>query len=183
MQMARLESERKSERGERERVEERQTERQMSNRGLLSLEQEAGLKQTVHPSKLHISPLTGRVRLSVNSPSPFAGPWYPFTLGSTGSTPPSALPLPFPSVRARVGRGSKASPLSLHSTGRKETAALICRPSSTLQPRVCFPRSEHQKRLNLWASCEALNRKSQSGTLPAQRTYCERLKQKFPAVD
>lgn len=138
MQMARLESERKSERGEREREEERQTERQMSNRGLLSLEQEAGLKQTVHPSKLHISPLTGRVRLSVSSPSPFAGPWHPFTLGSTGSTPPSALPLPFPSVRARVGRGSKASPLSLHSTGRKETAALICRPSSTLQPRVCL---------------------------------------------
>lgn len=78
----------------------------MSNRGLLS-EKKAGSKQTVHPSKLHISPLTARVRLNVSSPSPFAGPWHPFTLGSTSSAP-SLCPLsPSPSVRSGWAGGLK----------------------------------------------------------------------------
>lgn len=170
--------------GERERETERQTERQMSNRGLLSLEQEAGLRQTVHPSKLACTPpptpsLTGRVRLSVSSPSPFAGLWHPFTLGSTGCTPPSALPLPFPSVRPGWAEGLKLQ----HSlcTLQAEKKQLLWYPGlSTSQPltelSVCFPRSHHQKLLNLWILCEVLNRKSLSGTLPTQRTYCQSLK-------
>lgn len=95
MQMARLESERKSERGEREREEERQTERQMSNRGASVSGAGGRLEADTAPiQKSRISPLGGRVRSSVSSPSPIAGPWHPFTLGSTDCTPPSALPLP-----------------------------------------------------------------------------------------
>lgn len=102
--MGRLETEWKEGEWEREREKEPQAERQMSNRGLLSLEQKAGLKQTVQPSKLHI--------LSVSSPSQFARPGPPFTLSSTGSTPhatvPSPLsPLPSPICLAGVGWGSK----------------------------------------------------------------------------
>lgn len=133
----------------REREKERQTGRQMSNRGLLSLEQKADLGQT---SKLHISPLTGRVRLSVSSPSPFAGPWHPFTLGSTGSTPPSAPPPPFsPSPLFGQG-GQRVESFNTHSAlGRRKRNSCCDIPAQLhltapdMSFLFVFPRSDHQR--------------------------------------
>lgn len=143
----------------------------------------AASKQTVHPSERHKlpHPPTGRVRLSVSSPSPFAGPWHPFTLGLTGSTPPSALPPPLPpSVRPGWAEGLKLQH-SLH-TPRAEKKQLLRYPGPA-RPRsprtelsVRFPRSDHQKLLNLWILCEAVNSKSPNATLPAHRPFRRRLK-------
>lgn len=82
---------------EREREEGRQTER--SNRGLLSVR----ANPSKPPPPRHPDPptphktLTGRVRLTVGSPSLFAGPRHPFTLelDTLDTTTPSdsALPL------------------------------------------------------------------------------------------
>lgn len=143
--MGRLETERKSERG---REAERKNDGQRGKWATEGRRQARGWQRT-HPDCISLPWLAESDWISA-----FAGLWHPFTLGSTGSTPPSSLPLPFPSVRPGWAVGRK--PQHSLCTPQAEERQLLWYPprSSRHKLSVCFPRSDHQKLLNLWMLCE-----------------------------
>lgn len=174
--MGRLETERKSERG---REKERENDRQRGKWAtegfcLLSRRQARGRQCDSAPIQTAYPPTPAW---------PAESDWVlapHLHLQNGGTLSPWAQQAAPPPVQPRWAEGLKLQ----HSLGtpqaEKKQLLWYPGPAPPRSPRhelsVCFPRSDHQKLLNLWLLCEALNRKRPSVTFPAQRMCCQRRK-------